>query len=131
MTGVFSELSAPPLQVKMDAYMTRLNSLINEPVDWDGNGAESPNEVSVSNGRRVLGILNEMAFEPTGVAPSAEGGVGISFVRGNKYADIECFNSGELWAVVSDRVHTPDVWRVEVSTIRASLEKIREHVQPA
>ena len=130
-SGLAAHRHENPWRAEFDSLMTRLNSLKTYPVDWNGDGAESPNEVSVSNGRRVLGVANELDFMPTNISPSAEGGVGISFVRGNRYADIECFNTGEMWAVTSDRVNAPTVWKVEYSSIRSALEKIREHVQSA
>jgi len=75
-----------------------LDHLRTLPDDWDGYGAETPSEEAISLARMVLDAIHETesAIEPTRVVASAEGGVVVCFARGDRYADIECFNSGEM-----------------------------------
>ncbi len=64
----------------------------------------------------AAGILFELAYadeNPTRVIASAEGGIAICFSNGERYADIECLNSGEVLGVTSNRRDLPDVWRVD------------------
>ncbi len=74
--------------------------------------------------------LFRLKFLPDKITPSVENGVGISFIQGDKYADIECFNTGEILAVTSDRQSPPQVWEVEdrPQAITAALRKIRDFI---
>lgn len=67
---------------------------------------------------------------PSRVVASAEGGVGLCFVDGIKYADIECLNSGTILGVISDKRTRPVVWEVDQSAggIARASERIREFV---
>ena len=59
--------------------------------------------------------------------PSAEGGVGITFVAGDKYADIEFLNSEEILAVTSEGQERPTVWELpNTADIKQSLQRIYE-----
>ena len=107
-----------------------LDSLRDIPEGWDGHGAEAPNDAAVANTRRVLDILQSIGFHPDRIAPSAEGGIMLSFYVGKRYGDIEMFNTGEIFAVISDGTGNPQVWEVtdEGDDIMKALEIIREHI---
>ena len=62
---------------------------------------------------------------PTRIVSSAEGGVAICFVNGDKYADVEFLNTGEILSVVSNRRDTPIVWQVEPSSRDFTLAALR------
>jgi len=65
--------------------------------------SDPPSDFSLSIAKQILERLSEVAFFPSGITPSAEGGIGIYFEQGRKYADIEVLNSGKLLGVTSDR----------------------------
>jgi hypothetical protein len=111
-------------QLKVIEHLQRL------PMGWDGCNAESPNKNSVIRAQSILVHLFRMKFLPDKVTPSVENGVGISFIQGDKYADIECFNTGEILAVTSDQQCPPQVWEVENSPqeITSALRKIRDFI---
>lgn len=96
---------------------------------WDGYDAEPPNSKAVGLARLVLIMLVESDAEPTRVDPSVEGGICISFIRGNRYGDIECFNTGELLAATSDGKSEPSVWTVtpDRDGIAAAASAIKSH----
>jgi hypothetical protein len=77
---------------------------------------EKPNKVAYSNARRALQLAELFEIEPTQVTASAEGGVALCFKIDGQYADIECFNSGEIWGIVSDRINPAKTWPIENST---------------
>jgi hypothetical protein len=108
-----------------------IESLQKLPQGWDGLNAECPNRTAVNSAKLILVHLFRMKFLPDRITPSVENGVGISFVRGEKYADIECFNSGEILAVISDRRRAPTVWEVNnhPQDITSSLRKIRDFIR--
>jgi hypothetical protein len=99
------------------------------PKNWDSYGAESPNATAVQWGITALGRLHE-DVEPHRVFPSAEGGVVITFRRGNRYADIECYNTGEILGTLSDGTGHPIVFDVAVrgTGVDDAIEKIREYL---
>jgi hypothetical protein len=103
--------------------------------DWDSYGAESPNQKSIEAARGVLDVLADVDFEPTSIDPSAEGGVCLSFQLGDRYGDIECFNSGEVLAVTSRGGLDTTVWEINAvepthrnALIRNALRRIRAFV---
>ncbi len=64
---------------------------------------------------------------PVQVAPSAEGGALLVFSAGGpKYADIECYNDGEILAILSEPSSEPTIWclTLEEEQLRSSLGRI-------
>jgi hypothetical protein len=134
-TRVFSDQALaqtlPRLRSKLPSWLQDGNLALAEfsrlPKNWDGDGAEPPNLVSREWSRVILEILLELNFAPTRVTPSVENGIGISFIKGEKYADIECFNTGEILAVTSYGQENPPVW--EVACNREALKSALERIQ--
>jgi hypothetical protein len=95
-----------------EEHFAKLQAIIEDPSLWP-DGAEKPSEAAVD---RALAMLDQLAHDqvpPTRVVASAEGGVAICFVRGEKYADVEFLNTGEILGVVSNRRDRPVVWEVD------------------
>lgn len=109
------------------AYSEQLKELSNLPTNWDSYDAEPPNDTALNWTKEILNILSKIGFFPTRITPSVENGVAISFIGNGKYADIECFNDGDILAVTSDGTGNPEVWEVEANTlgIKSAIEKIR------
>lgn len=107
-----------------------LNRLANLKNNWDSYGAEAPSRQAVRTARHIVGILGDFDVEPYSIDPSVEGGVCISFARGNRYGDIECFNTRELCAVVSEENETPLAWDVSESDegIAVAIQRICEFI---
>jgi len=107
-------------------YISTLEQLRKLPENWDSYGAEPPNLTALYWSKTVLELLLEINFPPNKITASVENGVGISFIQGEKYADIECFNTGEILAVTSDKQGNPNVWQVDdkLDSIKSALEKI-------
>lgn len=94
---------------------------------WDSYDAAPPNSTALARARNVFALLLEINFEPTRITASVEGGIGFIFTRQDRYADIECLNSGNLVAVTYINQAEPVVWSVKTdsSGIKETLEKIR------
>ena len=104
----------------------KLEDLRNLNDDWDKDGAEAPNFESIDKAREILKIISNKELVPTNVSPSVEGGISIYFMKGNKYADIECFNSGEVLTSKADRINEPEVTELyNENDIKAFLEQIK------
>lgn len=114
-------------------FTNKINSLRNLPENWNSYGAVAPNELACYWTRQIVSICYETGFSPSAVTPSAENGIGVSFVNPGKnlYADIECFNDGTILAVTSNRHDVPDVWSVSTNQqeLKRCLSRIREFVE--
>jgi hypothetical protein len=110
------------------AQLARLESFRELQRGWDSYGAEPPSETAIENARRILRLLWDFDGGPRPrLLPSVEGGVGIIFTgSGEKYADIECFNDGDILGITSEGTPDPFVWTVDASTesFRAAIERI-------
>lgn len=107
----------------------RLSSFVDLKEGWNGYDAEVPDDVAVFWAQKILKtMLDENINLPTDVVPSAEGGAGIFFRKGEKYADFECFNNGEIWAITSADGASPMVWQVENTddSLKKALKNIVE-----
>lgn len=99
---------------------------------WHANKEiDSPNSTSVFWADVALDILRVEDFSCDRVVASADEGVGICFVHGDKYADIEFFNTGEILAVTSSRNSEPFIWSVDPDpeAIRTTIQEICEYIE--
>jgi hypothetical protein len=103
--------------------LKRLGTLQN---GWDSYNAEAPTEKAFYWTRETLNIMHSNGFFDGKVVPSAEGGLAITFRRGEKYSDIEFLNSGEILAVTHETGQRPNVWTVpcDEDGIQKTLENI-------
>lgn len=99
--------------------------------NWDSYGAPSPNAVAISHAERVLKLLEANDLFPTRVLPSTEGGIGFCFVQGNRYADIECTNDGEILGVRYVGSEFPLLIEMGSANelIERGIEQIRDHIR--
>jgi hypothetical protein len=115
-------------KVGLAEQIARLETFRGLAPGWDSYDASPPNETALRNGRIVLGFVHEQEESPpVHVAPSAEGGVLLVFSAGGpKYADIECYNDGEILAILSEPSGEPTIWRLtlEEEQLRTSFERI-------
>jgi hypothetical protein len=95
---------------------------------WDSYEAEPPNETALYWAQRSLAILERLGFVPHRVAPSVEGGVSIAWRHGQKNANVEFFNTAEIFAATSDGSGNPHVWEVQPDELTQAMEQIREYV---
>lgn len=63
----------------------------------------APNEQSMDSAWRLFCRLSLRQLRPTRIMPSPEGGVALCFSRRTgRYADFECFNSGQTMIAMSN-----------------------------
>jgi hypothetical protein len=93
------------------------------------SGAEPPNALARKFAEWTL--LDTPQFKiPDRIAASIQGGIAMIFYAGDKYADIECFNTGEILGTIATGDGEPDIWTIRPSEIKTSLEKIGRHLAP-
>jgi hypothetical protein len=116
---------------RRDQNRVRIQALVGLRQNWDSYGAPPPNERAASNAIRVLNLLESIRLDPTRILASAEGGIGICFIRGDRYADIECSNEGEVLGVYYIGPQMPALLETDASdaSILAALERIRDHIR--
>ena len=95
----------------------RISELQKLKTDWDTYGSEAPNDTAAHLTRKVLRHLLDEGFEPSSLSPSSDGGLCVSFRKSDRYGDVECFNSGEVMAIVSDAGRDTEAWELSNSQV--------------
>jgi hypothetical protein len=110
-------------------HFAKLGEIAKTPSLWPADGKPPSNE-AIALARWVLLKFRDYGLTPSRVVASAEGGVAICIVKGGKYSDIECLDSGAILAVNSDKKSLPDVWEVkpDLSDIAMSISRIRRFI---
>jgi hypothetical protein len=104
-----------PIKIDEDSFSdhyAKLDDISHDESLWP-IGVEAPNYRSIELAKIVLQEFENISCSPDRVVASAEGGVAICFVNGNRYSDIECLNSEIILGVVSDRNARPVVWEID------------------
>ena len=98
---------------------------------WDSYAAPRPNSAAIQRALRILDLLDGPDLMTVRILPSADGGVGICFVRGDRYADLECSNDGEVFGVRHIGKQAPTLMQTDASdvSIEAALQEIRDHIR--
>lgn len=123
-----SKRDAGPDSGEQAVQLEVLESFRGLATGWDSYQAEPPSDGAIENARRILSMLWESeSGERVRLSPSVEGGVSIVFKTPDKrYADIECFNDGEVLAITSEPASEPVVWPVKLAAgeIRDTISRI-------
>jgi hypothetical protein len=98
-------------------FENRLSRLAGLRGNWDTYGSEAPSPEALAAAAAIGEAFINFGLIPDAVSPSAEGGVAICFVRNQKYADIECFNSGDTLAVRYSSIENPKAWVVQPNDV--------------
>jgi hypothetical protein len=108
----------------------QLESLSGLATGWDSYDAGPPNATAMRNARILLEarVSHGASILPTRISTSVEGGVGFVFREAGRYADIECFNSGEAVTAVSDESGGSSVEEWSGSETEAMIDWLRCHV---
>jgi hypothetical protein len=105
-------------------HFSKLMRLMKDRSLWQ-DGAEAPGPIAQEWALIALAQLQSDQFLPSRVVASAEGGVAICFSKGNKYADIEFLNSGEILGVVSNRRDRPVAWEIAATPSDLARASVR------
>lgn len=107
----------------------KLRDMTARKVDWEALGSEPPNLFAE---RCALAVLKEAhairPLEPTYVTASTNGGVGIVYKAPDRYAAIECSNSGNMRLLWFDVDRVPKSRRVRNTheAVVKALERIKK-----
>lgn len=93
--------------------------------NWNSYGAQPPNEKAISIGEAIFSHLIEQDLLPDRIVPSVEGGLAFVFLFGELYADIECFNDGDILIGFCAPSMDPKVKEALINQIEEEIEDIR------
>lgn len=110
--------------------ISQISCLLNIGSNWDSYGAPSPNRIAVANALRIVSFMWSLGLPLTSIVPSAEGGVGFCFRSGNRYADIESSNEGEIIGVRYVGMEAPILIETDGTddSLKAALVQIKNHI---
>ena len=97
---------------------------------WNGYSAPAPSGAAILTARSFLSNLLKEHYEPSRLAPSAVGGVGITHKKEKRKVYVEFYNKGEVCALFSDNESSPLSKRIEpgYNEFRALIEEIRDYL---
>ena len=109
---------------------SRLADLGHLQNNWDSYGAPRPNAVALGAADRILKLMRPSDLLVAKIVPSAEGGVGFCFSAEDRYADIECSNSGDFLSVRYVGKATPTLIEIDGTdrSLERALDEIRKHI---
>jgi hypothetical protein len=110
-------------------HFVKLKQIENDRTLWVED-SPGPSPQAMGWAQVVLQRLKASEFEPTRVVASAQGGVAFCFLKGKKYADIECLNNGSILGVISDEYGRPVAWEIgaDPNSISEAAARIRAFV---
>jgi hypothetical protein len=95
---------------------------------WDGFCAPAPNQLSIRFAGDAIDIIHGIGLAPNAILPSAEGGIGISFSKVNRYASVEFLNDGEIVLLSMIRGFDPVTRLVHFSELKRTFLYVRDFI---
>jgi hypothetical protein len=111
--------SRQPTQWK--TLMNKLESIANSSA-----GGDAPNAIASHWARTIMSKLRGVQLMPHGIVPSAEGGIGYYFTTHERYASVECLNTGEIIGLKKGgNLVEPDIWILNQDTLDDEISSIQ------
>lgn len=98
---------------------------------WNGYSAPAPHPWSIEEARRFCDSVWLQGIKPSRVAPSAVGGIGITFRNGSQKVYVEFLNDQSIYALYSQRSVDPSVQPIRLDNPAEEMEfinGIRNHL---
>ncbi len=110
--------------------MMQLDALRGLRPGWDSYDAPVPSPQAIESASDFLGsvLASESAPAPVRVCASVEGGVGIVFQRGSRYADVEFLNDGSIVGGALNGSGPVDVTEWRYPDVKEMLDWISERL---
>jgi hypothetical protein len=120
-------ISQTMAQVELGKKLRKLACL---PSNWDSYGSEAPSAAAISSALEVGFLFIKLGLTPDVTVPSSEGGIALCFMRNNKYADVEFFNSGSIIAVRHSAQDDPKAWSIarDNAAIESAVKIISQYL---
>lgn len=132
-TYVSGVLEVQPTMVRsydLSRWGSNLDRMRQLKQGWDGYSAPIPSHVAIVSARDFLSALTEANLQPSRVAPTVQGGVGITHKKKGRRVYVEFFNNGVVCALYSDNSSMPRSERVIPyrDRFRELTRKIRDYL---
>jgi len=98
-----------------------LHRISNMEPGWDSYGAEPPQANAITASEEILEELAGALILPSTIVPSAEGGVSIYFMTGNRTVYVESYNQGSQVLVMYDQQGNTEVLEVGRDILRSDV----------
>jgi hypothetical protein len=112
-------------------HLSKLELMRTDSKLWPA-GAPAPSLEAIQKAQTILlrFVFAHSMLMPNKIVATAEGGVALCFIDGNKYSDIECLNGGAILGVTTNRRDRPIVWEVDksVAGIDNAATRIRKFI---
>jgi hypothetical protein len=96
---------------------------------WDSYEAEPPNDTAYKLAEALFDRIQEYRLDVTKLVPAAEGGIGICFVEGQRYAHIEASNDGDLTLLMMEGRGHSEIREINgLAEAPAAIRRIREYL---
>jgi hypothetical protein len=82
--------------------MERASELGELQKGWNSYSAPAPTAAVISNAKTLLAVAAAAGILPQRIEPSAMGGVGVTFLAGNREVTVEFYNAGNAHALFAD-----------------------------
>jgi hypothetical protein len=121
------DLLLSPAISHFNALLAQIKELQQLQPDWDSYAAPAPTIAALRLADQSVRRALEMKNLPSMIAPSAEGGVALSWDRGERHAYIEFDNDGGAVAVRYEGMSDPRIVEIEANdaaAIDAEIEAV-------
>lgn len=92
---------------RWNSVFRKLDSFCSLKDDWNSYAAPAPSPLTIAQARTFVECLHAENLEPSRLAPSAIGGVGITLRLRDRRVYVEFRNDGGIYAVQSDQSSEP------------------------
>jgi hypothetical protein len=112
-------------------WLSKLDSFRTLKDGWNGYSAPAPSPLAIDFAAHFLSLCQEHNLTPTRCAPSAVGGVGVTFRHDQRKGYVEFYNDGRVALLLADdatrELHTMQVEPTD-ENFRATIGEVRAFV---
>jgi hypothetical protein len=115
---------------EMAAWHAKIDDFKKLERGWDGYIAPPPSEIAIRTAQNFVSSLAREKSEPSRIAPSVIGGVGITGRHLGKRVYIEIYNDGQVYALFSDGESDPLTQHVQPGhqSFKLLINKMRDYL---
>ena len=125
MSAGFSDADLQTRESPIQHLFLKLEQLGTLSDDWDSYGAEAPNQHAINIAKHFVEKLSSSGLFPDRIVPSVEGGIGLVFLKGSSYIDLEIFNDGDVLLGESHLERDSYVYEVSQDNTDEIMNRVR------
>jgi hypothetical protein len=118
------------MQRDLDRLVPQFNAVRELRDGWNGDEAQAPNEAAIMAAAYLIALACVCGFAPDTVAAFVDeemrGGVRLTWGRGERYACVECDNSGNVTAFLSGSEPIIETWALTLGNFAEYVDSLGE-----